>query len=58
MWECHKYFGCIVLAHMQMDIINLNQVAKELMLSGERRSELYPDIQTYADIIETQEYYF
>lgn len=39
-------------------IINPNQVAKELMLSGERRSELYPDIQTYADIIETQEYYF
>lgn len=39
-------------------IINPNQVAKELMLSGERRSELYPDIQTYADIIETQKYYF
>lgn len=39
-------------------IVNPNQVAKELMLSGERRSELYPDIQTYADIIETQKYYF
>ena len=41
-----------------INVINPNQVAKELMLSGERRSELYPDIQTYADIIETQKYYF
>ncbi len=38
-------------------IINPHEIARELMISGERRSELYPDIQTYADMIETQKYY-
>lgn len=39
-------------------ILNPNRVAQDMMQSGVRRSELYPDIQTYADIIETQEYYY
>lgn len=39
-------------------ILDSHRVAKDLMISGERRSEIYPDIQTYADIIETQEYYY
>lgn len=39
-------------------IIDPHRVAKDLMLSGERRSVLYPDINVYADIIETNEYYY
>ncbi len=39
-------------------ILNPNKVAEELIFTGERRSELYPDIQTYADIIETQKFYY
>lgn len=38
-------------------ILNPNRVAEDMLQSGVRRSELYPDIQTYADIIETQRYY-
>lgn len=45
--------GCLKVIY----IINPHEIARELMLSGERRSELYPDIQTYADMIETQKYY-
>lgn len=39
-------------------ILNPHRIAKDMVQSGVRRSELYPDIQTYADIIETQEYYY
>lgn len=39
-------------------ILNPDKMARELMQSGARRSDLYPDIQVYADIIETKEYYY
>lgn len=44
---------CLIVIY----ILNPNRVAEDMLQSGVRRSELYPDIQTYADIIETQEYY-
>lgn len=38
-------------------IHNAKNVAKTLLYGGERRSELYPDLQVYADLIETKKYY-
>lgn len=39
-------------------IVDPHRVARELLLSGERRSVLYPDINVYADIIETNKYFY
>lgn len=53
--ERQKYIEeCLAVIYIN----DANTVAKELMISGERRSELYPDIETYADIIETKKYYY
>lgn len=38
-------------------ITNPRQVAKELLYAGERRSELYPDVDNRAMVMEAQEYY-
>lgn len=60
-------FGCdlrsMEMQHMISDclynvrILNPSKVAKELLDSGERRSALYPDIEIYAQIMETAQYH-
>lgn len=41
-----------------INILNPSKVAETLIKSGGRRTELYPDIQNYADVIETKDYYY
>lgn len=41
----------------EIKIVAPGKLAGELLASGERRGELYPDVETYANIIETQKFY-
>lgn len=40
----------------EINIVAPGEVARELIYSGERRTELYPDIEVYAQVMETQQY--
>lgn len=52
--ENQKYVqDCLV----KINILNPVGIAKSLILSGERRSELYPDIDVYTELIESEKFY-
>lgn len=42
----------------KISILHPNRVAEQLLMSGERRTELYPDMDAYVELIETQRYYY
>lgn len=41
-----------------INILDPSAVAEGLIKNGERRTEIYPDIQRYSDVIETQKYFY
>ncbi len=42
---------------IKINILNPVAVAKSLIMSGERRSELYPDVDVYTEMIESEKFY-
>ncbi|MCM1124215.1 MAG: FRG domain-containing protein [Butyrivibrio sp.] len=48
--------SCINSLISKIRILNPRRVAKELLYSGERRTELYPDLDVYAEVMETSKF--
>ena len=42
---------------VKINLLNPIKIARSLILSGERRSELYPDVDVYTELIESEKFY-
>lgn len=42
----------------KINLVNPHKIAKQLINSGQRETELYPDIERYVNLIETKQYYY